>query len=286
MKILIIGCNSFIGSNFLSSLNFKKYNVYLLGRNKPKLYFSNKFKFIKHDFSKHIFKKKLEVHVIYFLIGEHKSKNLEKIVRGNYTTLKNFLESKNIKFKKIIFISSHKIYGDIDKININESTALIKTNDNYAKQKIRCENLLKKYSIKNQNIVMIILRYCGFFEKGSFFFDAILRLKQNKLIEIYNLGKSKRDYLFIKNSNKALKLVLSYNRSGLSIFNIGSGQIINNYKIITFLKDRLGSKSKLLISSKKNYIGNFHFNINKARKYLNYKPENFNKLLKNYIKFL
>ena len=130
---------------------------------------------------------------------------------------------------------------------------------------------------------ILTLRFCGFVEDKSFISDTIDKLKKDQTIEIYNNGKIVRDYLFIKNSNFILNSSINFNKKGFNIFNIGSGDILNNFEIITYLKRKLKSKSEIHTSKKLNKIGNFNFNITKAKRELGYKPVDFKIELNNHL---
>ena len=193
---------------------------------------------------------------------------------------------KKLNFKKIVYLSSHKIYGNVNSINVDENCKFVKTSDNYGLIKRKCEKLLKNFSSINNNISILTLRFCGFVEDKSFISDTIHKLKKDQTIEIYNNGKIVRDYLFIKNSNFILNSSINFNKKGFNIFNIGSGEILNNLEIITYLKRKLKSKSKIHTSKKLNKIGNFNFNITKAKRELGYKPIDFKIELNNHLENL
>ena len=284
MNILIIGYSGFIGKNYINYISNLKHNLVLIGRKKQRN-LDKKIKFIRHDFSKSHLNLKIEINfdIVYFLIGNHKTKNSNILYNSNFLTLNNVFNSKNLKFRKFVYISSHKIYGNINSLNINERCKFKKTEDYYSNLKIDAEKLINKFYNKNKSISFIILRYCGFVEKGGYVEYLIKRISSNKKIIILNKGKNIRDYLCIPNSNKALLNCLKFNKKGLNIFNIGSNEKVTNLELAKLLIKKFNSSSKIEITSEKNYLNNFVFDISKSIKDLKYKPIKISKYLKNYL---
>lgn len=171
------------------------------------------------------------------------------------------------------------IYGNPNKIKIKENQKIDPFYSNYSLGKFLCE----KYLIQNENIIkknLFILRISGFIDsKRSLIFKIKNRMKKGKNIVLYNQGKTYRDYLFLQDLCIVIKKILSKNLNLTKktyIFNLSS---IQGYKLISIarnIKKKLNSKSKIILSKKKEIRSNFSFDINLIKKKINFRPKNLN----------
>lgn len=91
--------------------------------------------------------------------------------RNNNNSLVNILECvKEFKVKNFIFSSSCSVYGNIEKLPVNEDTVLGEAQSPYARTKQIGEFIVKDFSIANPNCTSILLRYfnpAGAHESGK-----------------------------------------------------------------------------------------------------------------------
>jgi nucleoside-diphosphate-sugar epimerase len=244
MKLLITGVGGFLG-NHLTSLfcqsgkhtihaiynkkkpeNFKK-SVKLIKSNVSKLNISGHYNFVIHCASK-------------TRVNNENNKNL---YYDNVMSIKQIL--KKISFDKFFFMSSNSVYGNITQTKINEYTRL-NANDFYARSKIKCEQILQRYSKKNQNKIFVfrLPAVVGVKSHSNFIsnlmnsykchnFDTIKINNKNDLFN--NTIHAEEIYKFIKN------LLFNKKTKRYNLFVLGSKSPIKLTKILSIC-DRFFNK--------------------------------------------
>ena len=127
--------------------------------------------------------------------------------------------------KKVVYASSSSIYGDTEKIPIEENFQRKPINP-YGQTKLEDEFLAEKYT--NEGLKVLGLRYFNIFGKGQtgsyagVITQFIRKLKENKSPIIFGDGLQIRDFIHVSDIAKAnLSAMLSETNSGF--FNIGKG---------------------------------------------------------------
>lgn len=198
--------------------------------------------------------------------------NLEALLLANEMMLINTFKNCNNAKATLVFSSSQYVYGNISNTNITEDAALQGYNTKYGCSKINCENWLR-YFQKQKGGNVKILRLTGFVEGGGVIDYFIKQAIKNEDIILYEYGKIARDYIALSDGVQAIINAASIgSKTGVCIYNIGSGNGINMYDLAKFVCDILGSSSKIILSNEKARLGNFVFNIEKAKSELLYKP--------------
>ena len=311
MNFLITGGAGYIGSHVANLLIDKNYNVVVidnLSRGSKRL-IPKKSHFYKCDISNKkkisIILKKHKIDVVFHFAGykdvEESNKFPNKYINNNFNKSKNFIQNciKN-NFNKFIFSSSASVYGNINKKNLKETDRL-KPSSVYGKSKLKLEKYLiecnKKYKLK-----YIILRYfnvagadsklrSGLISKSSNnLFKNISRVMNNKSREFivngddYNTsdGTPVRDYIHVSDladiHYHSMKYLLKYNKS--NIFNCGYGHGFTVMDAINIAKKLSKKRFKIIIGPRrKNDIEKSVANVNKIKKYINWKPK-YNNLKK------
>ena len=107
-------------------------------------------------------------------------------------------------------------------------------------------------------------------------------MSQRLTSEIRNAAKKKFatvhptiDHIYVDDCSQAIIKSIELKSKKNEIINIGGGQPISQRKIAQFIKKKINSKSKLILSKKKNknFSGDVYMNIDKARKILKFKPK-------------
>jgi dTDP-4-dehydrorhamnose reductase len=256
-KILILGGNSYIGSNLYSFLKNKNDVFVTKNINIKNIIFHkiNKNKIMdikKNDYS--FFNKNFDI--IINCIGN--TKNFKK---DNYDTkLSNNLLKKNIfllnklNYKLAIHISSSMVYGFSTKKFSEKSKCKPKTL--YGKFKLKEENILTK-SLNLQNKKIIFLRLFSIFgkenKKGSIFY----LIKNKKKFKVNN-PNHEFDLISMNYFGKIInKIILHQNKiKDKEVLNCCSGNSITPIKLINFINR---DKSKIIYKKTKNnskQIGN------------------------------
>ena len=289
-KILITGGTGLIGTNLLKKLKLnKKYKIYIITREKKiesKKIQSRNIEYINQDLTSDIKTKlkNLKVDIVVHLAGRTfgNKVSIKEYYSKNIVTTINILKSINNKIEKFIFLSSQYVYGNVNSKNIKENTILDSGFSHYGKSKIECEKIIKKFTKKIKNI--IILRSCGLIEGGGIIEYLKIQIKNNKKILLYGNGEIIRDYISINDLVELIKKIIKKNfNKKIIIANIGSKKIINTKQIALLISKNL-NKNLFLVPSKDNKaLPNTKLNIGFAKKIFGYNPKSFNQSLRIYL---
>jgi nucleoside-diphosphate-sugar epimerase len=260
-KIIIVGKNSFIGSNIYKFIKFKKKTI---------LSYEKFLKLSSEELSKYDFICNCSVSKKYKFEKYNKKNDLDVLI---YEKIKKI----NIKY---IFLSSRKIYQS--KYNIKENGKL-KPVDIYAENKLETENFLKK-KLNKKLIILRISNIIGLKFKKKYrkinhtFFDNYLDiLKNNKQVLYDDVFK---DFISIKQFLKIFELIVKKNILGT--YNVSLGNKVYISQIINWLNYGSKNQSKFIFKRVNSKIDktSFTLNNNKICKLINYKPTK--KELKNF----
>ena len=288
IKILVTGSAGFVGTNLIERLSkIKKFKVIALyNKQKP-----IKFKNVKYKKINLLNRKKLDSitkkqDIVFHLAGKLGTKKLLKnshfnILNQNFNISINVADSsyKN-NVKKFVWLSSTTGYPDkkfLSEKNFFEDECL------KGYESIFCrffEKLLKYYhQISNNKFRVIILRPSAIFgefdnfdpKTAHFLPSTISDIISNKTVYLYNKGKIKRDWLYIKDLVMIMiNLISKSNLKSYEVFNVGSNyQISNSYivkKILKFLnKKNVNIKNKIVSKNAYGTMSRF-FNLSKLNK--------------------
>lgn len=294
-KILIIGSNSFSGSNLVDYLLSKKYLVMGISRSKEKninlrAYNSNSniknFHFIKIDLNK------------------PKNEDLKKIVKFNPTIIFNFsaqgmvAESwknpdhwfetnivsqskfvkflqKNLKIRKYIQFTTPEVYGSTNK-KIKESFEFNPSTP-YANSRACFDiHLLSLY--KNYNFPVVFTRTANVFGPYQDLYRiipvTIMRILQKKNIIIHGKGSSERSFILMKDVCVALEKIMHKSKLG-ETFHISTNEFITIKNLCIKISQIFKSKSKLKFTADR--IGKdqaYKLSSHKIRNYFKWKEKN------------
>ncbi len=301
MKILITGSAGFIGFHLSKKLIKNKFTVIgidnlnnyydpNLKRNRiAELKKNNKFIFYKIDLSdfnkidKIIKKYKIKyvIHLAAQAGVRFSIKNPKSYFKSNLEGFFNILELCKInKIKHLIFASTSSVYGNNNKFPLNEDQRTDKPLSFYAATKKANEIMAHSYSYIHKipcTGVRFFTVYGPYGRPDMALFKFTKNIIENKNVELYNNGFHFRDFTYIDDivdgisslTFKPSKKIIPYN-----IFNIGNG---NPKKLLDYLKqieNNLEKKAK--IKKLPLQIGDIiktHSDINKLKKYSNYKPK-------------
>ncbi len=299
-KILITGSSGFIGFHLATSLS--ESNI-VLGIDNHNSYYSKKIKdkrlsILKNK--KNFSYKKLNLKnekilqkiferfkpdTVYHIAGQpgvlysFKNPKSYKINNTHVTKIICKVCKKN-KINNFIFASSSSVYGDQKKFPIKENNTLRPVNY-YAKTKLRSEEIIYR-TFSHTKINFIIFRFFtvyGPFGRPDMFIHKLLNaIKLNKTIKVHNRGLNFRDFTYIEDVIKILKICLK-KKLNKQIINICRSKPIRTDKIINLILKFLKQKNVKLKMTKfvkgemlkthgsnlklQKYIGKFKFtNLN------------------------
>ena len=310
-NILITGGFGLIGSNLIKILLKKKFNIIVIDNfsngsfKSLKLFkkFSKKnnitfYKIDLNNFSKvkSVFEKHSIKYVIHLAAISSISMGIKypkKVLYNNINSTRNLVRlAKKFSINYFIFSSSASVYGNINfKKNINENSRTVPLNA-YAKSKIICEKLIKKYSTEN-SYKFCIFRYFNVVGKNFIhnekkknhmnLFETInYCIKKKKIFKIHGKyldtfdGTPIRDFIYIDDlvsaHYKTLKIRKTYFWN--NIYNIGYNNGVSVLEIINETKRIFKDKLKYnFININKSIIVKSVANNRKFLNRSNWKPK-------------
>ena len=289
MKVLVTGGAGFIGSNFLHYMveKYKDYNFVCLDKltyagnydNLKPIINNKNFKFIKEDITNkdkidEIFREEQFDWVINFAAESHVDnsiKNPNIFLTTNIIGTQILMDaSLKYKVKRYHQISTDEVYGDLplDKpeLKFSEKTP-INPSSPYSASKASADLLVQAY-IRTDKLPATISRCSNNY--GPYQFPeklipvVISKAINNEKIPVYGNGLNVRDWIYVKDHNIAIDLIMHKGKIG-NTYNIGGNsekanielvKTILNYlsksqDIIIFVEDRKGHDLRYAIDSRK-----------------------------------
>lgn len=289
MKVLVTGGAGFIGSNFLHYMveKYKDYNFVCLDKltyagnydNLKPIINNKNFKFIKEDITNkdkidEIFREEQFDWVINFAAESHVDNSIKN---PNIFLMTNIIGTQilmdaSLKYnvKRYHQISTDEVYGDLplDKpeLKFSEKTP-INPSSPYSASKASADLLVQAY-IRTYNLPATISRCSNNY--GPYQFPeklipvVISKALSNEKIPVYGNGLNVRDWIYVKDHNIAIDLIMHKGKIG-NTYNIGGNsekanielvKTILNYlsksqDIIIFVEDRKGHDLRYAIDSRK-----------------------------------
>ena len=289
-NLLITGGNGFIGQNFLSKINKKKFNVINIDclTKSSDRYVKNRFKWINFEkFNICNTKKISQIFldfkpdiVVNFAAHSHvdtsivNSKLFLENINGTYNLLNSSLkifEKKEIKFLQI---STDEVFGSINKGSFDNSSPY-KPNSPYSATKASSDHLVRAFN-KTYRLPTITTYSCNNFGPYQHLEKliplTIYSFLNNKKMGIYGKGDQKRQWIFVEDNVNALNKILSTKFDG-STYCIGSKYEIENLKLVKLILEILNKKFSLKRNF--NYLDHINFVRDRPghdhRYFLNYK---------------
>ncbi len=292
MKVLVIGGNGFIGSNFIKYLinrhpdweiiNYsrseKKGSLNLLGdlETKPN------YKFVMGDLKNTSLIEKLvqEVDYVFNSAGESNIRDFverpaESINSNLAGIVSLFGATMGSKVKKIVIMTSWEVYGDKVGRIVNESDNLNPENI-YASTNAAIENIALGY-YKSYGLPVISIRSCNIFgpsqKADKIIPTSISNLLNNKNITLFGDGSDVRAYLYVEDLCKAISLLFDRGRNG-EVYNVGFENLISNLDLAKTIAKKMGKTEEFIkfLPDKKTYNLRIKLNLDKIIS-LGWKPE-------------
>ncbi|MCQ2516067.1 MAG: NAD-dependent epimerase/dehydratase family protein [Saccharofermentans sp.] len=246
-KILIIGGNGFIGSNLSTYLASLGDEVYSFDVANPKVK-DSRVKYIQGDFfdDNTLTAVIKGMDIIYHALstinpGNSNEKYMMGYGRDFLQTVKLFSMLKDTDTKLVFLSSGGTVYGNQEVQPIKEDT-VAKPINHYGNVKLCIENTLRIFDIQAKS-KMVIARISNpygpgqDYNKGVGFIDAVVKKTLNKeIVEIWGDGEVIRDYIYIDDVCKMLRVVANYNGPE-RIFNISSCTGISQNEIVDIVRE-------------------------------------------------
>lgn len=248
-KLLVTGCNGFIGRNFLNAIDFNKFKILNLdclsyaSDSTAHLYF-RKIKFIKCNTTN--YKKLNEIFisfkpdiVINFAAHSHVDKSisdsslfLQNIV-GTQNLLECSLQIQKKKPIKFLQISTDEVFGSKKTGSFN-SNSCYNPSSPYSASKASSDFMVKSFN-KTYNLPTMITYSCnnyGPFQNPEKLIPlTIFKLLNKKKMGIYGSGQQSRQWIHVKDNVDAIIKLIDKKFDGKT-YCIGSNYEINNLGLV------------------------------------------------------
>ena len=203
--------------------------------------------------------------------------NPELYYNVNVTGTRNLLDmAVNHKITTFIFGSSSSVYGTNKKIPFSEDDPIESTISPYAETKKEAERLCRE-SHDKFGLNIACLRFFTVYgprgrpDMAPFKFTKLVI--EEKPIDLYGDGTSKRDYTYIKDIVEGILSALDKD-FGFEIINLGDSNSIELRDFISLIEKETGKKAKKnKLSMQNGDVPITYADISKARKLLGYNPK-------------
>lgn len=294
-RYLIIGSNSFSGSNFINYILSKKVKVIGTSRSNEinKIYLSYKknklvknFSFFKvdlnHDYLKlfKIIKKFKPNYIVNFsaqgMVSESWKSPLDWYNTNLISQIRLHEKIRKFKFiKKYIQFTTPEVYGSSSKV-LRENF-FFKPSTPYASSRAACDLHLRTF-FKAYNFPVIFTRTANVYGPGQQIYriipKSILFIKKKKKILLHGRGNSYRSFIYIDDVSSALFLLLKKGRIG-NTYHISTNKFVSIKKLVNKIINKMNIK-KNFIKNVKDRLGKDHsykLSTSLIRKEINWKPK-------------
>lgn len=297
-KVSILGAG-FIGNNLISAALKKGFSVSVLSRHACPEKFQNKMvKWVQGDFNNPVVVTEAikGADIVYHLISNSVPGDnvaVEDDLFENVSNTIQFLESCNVmQVNRVIFLSSSSVYGEQERVPINESATLAPIST-HAIQKITLEHYLNYYK-RLYNFDIKIIRLSNPYGPGQNikgrqgFISIVLGNVMSGETTVINGGHDIiRDYIYIDDVTRVLLQMLDFSSDEI-IFNLGSGKGESLLDVIKLISKILKQKIEYEIVSQRDAgISKSILDVEKIQKYLGYPSKvNLNDGIRKYLSYL
>ncbi len=283
-KILIVGGTGFIGFNLIKKLNKRKFEIFSLSRNKPKI--DKKVSYVKYIYCNisntkklnYLFKKKFFDYVINFG-GDIDHKNKFKVYESHYVGTKNLANIfKRKKIKKFIQIGSSIENG---KIKSPQRVNIVKKSSELKSYYGRSKHLATKYLLSLYKkfffpvTILRLFQVYGPYQDTSRLIPFVISncIKDNNFP--CSSGAQYRDFIYVDDVNDLIIKSLNNLESNGKVLNVASGKAIKVKKVILDIKNIInkGNPEFGKIKMRKDEINKISANIKLTKKIFDWKAK-------------
>ncbi|MEM1588487.1 MAG: NAD-dependent epimerase/dehydratase family protein [Candidatus Bathyarchaeia archaeon] len=287
MKILITGGAGFIGSHLALYLKQEGYEVIVFDNFERSIKNAktilNGIRIEKLDLRKDLrklvkhAKKSVIIHAAAYISAKESINKPLEYLDNNVASTINLLKATSKIAKKIIYLSSAAVYGNPEYLPIDEEHKLNPINP-YGASKLSSEYYVKAYHnlYGVDYVILRLFNVYGEWQKGEYagvISKFINKAKKKKPLIIYGDGLQTRDFVYIEDVAKAVKLAIETSDSK-GIYNIGFGKPTTINQLAEIIMKAFSIDEKPIhLPERKGDIKHSYANISKAVKLLGYKPE-------------
>lgn len=241
MRIAITGASGFIGRELLNEIGKTDTNVVALTRDASDCTGSEKLIWRETDYSKESLELALQdVEVIVHLAGVRGTTTNREDYVINETITENILKAMvTCKVSRIVFASTISVYNDVSTIPWKEDSKL-EARTMYGESKIACEKMIVDYAQKNGFVYSIlrIAQVIGLGEKRRGMMNVFIdTAKAGGELKVIGKSVAKRQYVYVEDLVKAMKILAMQIERGNQIFNVGMIKSYTNLEIAKIVNE-------------------------------------------------
>lgn len=285
MKIAVTGATGFIGKYLVETLINEGVSILVLGRCIDKLnnVFDDTIEKIETDYSYQQLCSQLNgVDIVVHLASRLMQRDTDSLILNPFIQT-NIINTENlyqaalkVGVRQVIHTSSISVYSFQNDLPFKEDQIARPANI-YGVSKLFAEQNGDYLSSKSTlNVVNLRLaRLFGVGERDSVVFTKYINLaKQGKTLEVWGEGKTRIDFIYIKDVIAALMSVIYREESISGTFNIGSGHAYTITKIAETINLAFNNKNNISFNKAKQEVDFIiEMDISKAKKTLSWEPE-------------
>ena len=266
MQILVCGGAGFMGSHFIKYI-LEKYPDYMLVNFDKLTYAGNlenlkevennkRYKFVKGDIcdasevDRVVRENKIDT-IVNYAAETHVDRSVmdpSAFLKTNIFGSYNLLEAtKKFDLKKMVQVSTDEVFGSIDSGKFREDSPF-EPNSPYSAAKAGGDLLCRSYFVTFQTPV-VVTHSCNFYGSNQYPEKLIplfvTNLLEGKKVPVYGDGKQVREWIYTEDHCNAIDVILHKAKAG-SVYNIGSGDEIENIEITKLILEYLGYDEKMI----------------------------------------
>jgi len=284
MKVLITGGNGFIGIKLVKALLKKNYEVRVFDNlSKGDNRLPKEVEFVQGDLrnKEDIDKATKGVDYVFHKAAvainrslEFPEESLDINLKGSFNVFESCLKN---KVKKVIFSSSASVYGNPEKLPVNEDDRKDPVTP-YCISKLASEYLLKFFS--DQGLNYIVLRYFNVYGEGQnldAFYTSVVdkfveKVLNNESPEIHGDGEQSMDMVHV---NDIIKADIKAMESDVTneVFNVGSGKQTTVKELAEKILELLGKDLEVKYVKRDVIASRRQADVSKIKKMLDWETE-------------
>lgn len=299
MKVLVTGCNGYIGGHLVEELLAQGHEVVGVDH-RPESWQAfgqlGPYRFVQLELAKlqavKPLAKILEGVTAVFHLASHQPFAWEPapFISGNVIRTATVIEAMRVAdVKRLIHSSTNAVYGDVERLPVTESD-VVNPRNIYEVTKYQAEMLARVYSDLG-HFHTAVLRYSSVYggrnRVGSLYYFIDMTV-QGKPIRLFAQGRTMRDYVYVGDVVQANVACLAcQHASAFEVFNIGSGAPMSTGSLVELIFELTGRATQIVYAEDEHWrMADLYLDIAKAQQQLHYQPRDMREGIQLYLQTL
>jgi nucleoside-diphosphate-sugar epimerase len=245
MKYLVTGASGFIGSSIINLLVDDAHEVIGVSRSMPRIKPAGNFLWEKVDLAdENLNLPDCEVCIHCAGVSPGQSSLIQDFIKNNSLATLNLVKAlRGTSCKKIIYLSSVSIHGDLNQDYIDEKSGFFNPG-HYGLSKIFSENIF----FSHPEISTSIIRLPGVLgpsAKTPWIVKIIKAMKNNEQINLYGIDGRFNNAVHVQDLYRFILQLVSLGANGGNVYTIGARSELTIKEIFGVIKRETGSKSSI-----------------------------------------